>query len=271
MPDAEGNEMNISGSAAVVTGGSSGLGAAAARALARAGAKVALLDTNMDGAESVAEEIGGFATYCDVSDPVGARGALALAAGHNGLPRILVNCAGITIGRVPLVGGEADARFRAFERVMRINLNGTINMLSLVAEQMTGLEPLAQGERGVVIMTASVAAYDGQIGMCGYSASKGGVVSLTLPAARELAEYGIRVNSVAPGYFDTPMIGGLPEYVRSGVASNFVFPRRFGTTGEYGQLVVHIAENSMLNGETIRLDGGMRFPPTFNTGGPHGS
>ena len=259
--------MKISGIPAIVTGASSGLGAAAARALAREGAKVALLDTNMDGARSVAEEIGGFATYCDVSDPAGAGAALALAAERNGLPRILVNCAGITIGRVPLVGGDVGARFAAFERVMRINLNGTLNMLSLVADQMMELEPLAQGERGLVIMTASVAAYDGQIGMSGYSASKGGIVSLTLPAARELAEHGIRVNTIAPGYFDTPILDGVPEYVRAGVASSFVFPKRFGAAEEYAQLAVHIIGNKMLNGETIRLDGGMRFPPTFNTGG----
>lgn len=262
--------MNISGIPAIVTGASSGLGAAAARALAREGAKVALLDTNMDGAKSVAEEIGGFAAYCDVSDPVGAGGALALAAERNGLPRILVNCAGITIGRVPLTGGDAKARFAAFERVLRINLNGTLNMLSLVADQMTGLEPLEHGERGLVIMTASVAAFDGQIGMSGYSASKGGVTSLTLPAARELAEYGIRVNTIAPGYFDTPILDGVPEYVRAGVASGFVFPKRFGTAEEYARLVAHIIENQMLNGETIRLDGGMRLPPSFITGGPHG-
>ena len=256
--------MKISEISAIVTGGSSGLGAAAARTLAREGAKVALLDTNIDGAKSVAEEIGGFAVYCDVSDPVGARTALALAAERNGLPRILVNCAGITVGRVPLVGGDVNARFAAFERVVRINLNGTLNMVSLVAEQMSELESLAQGERGLVIMTASLAAFDGQIGMCGYSASKGGVASLTLPAARELAVHGIRVNTIAPGYFDTPLIEGLPDYVREGCASSFVFPRRFGTAEEYAQLVVHIIENKMLNGETIRLDGGMRLPPSFN-------
>jgi len=259
--------MNISGISAVVTGASSGLGAAAARALARKGARVALLDTNLDGAMSVAEEFGGFSTYCDVSDPEGARAALALAAERNGLPRILVNCAGITLGRVPLVGGNAVARFAEFERVLRINLNGTLTMLSLAAEQMAELDPLENGARGVVIMTASVAAYDGQIGMCGYSASKGGVVALTLPAARELAAYGIRVNTIAPGYFDTPILDGVPDYVRAGVASSFVFPRRFGSAEEYAQLVLHISENNMLNGETIRLDGGMRLPPSFIPGG----
>lgn len=262
--------MNISGMPAIVTGAGSGLGAAAARLLARGGAKVALLDTNIDGAKSVAEEIGGFAACCDVSDPVGAAKALSLAADRHGLPRILVNCAGITIGRVSLVGGDVTARFAAFERVLRVNLNGTLTMLSLVADQMTELEPLAHGERGVVIMTASVAAYDGQIGMSGYSASKGGVVSLTLPAARELAAHGIRVNTIAPGYFETPILDGVPEYVRAGVASGFVFPRRFGTGEEYARLAAHIVENEMLNGETIRLDGGMRLPPSFNTGGPHG-
>ena len=259
--------MKVSGISAIVTGASSGLGAAAARALARAGAKVALLDTNVDAARGVADEFGGFALYCDVSDPLGAGTALELAAERNGLPRILVNCAGISIGRVPLVGGDAKVRFAAFDRVMRINLNGTLNMLSLVAEQMAKLDPLEHGERGLVVMTSSIAAYDGQIGMSAYAASKGGVAALTLPAARELAEHGIRVNTIAPGYFETPLISGLPEYVRTGCASSFVFPKRFGTADEYAQLVVHLAENMMLNGETIRLDGGMRPPPTFSTGG----
>ncbi|MFZ2949760.1 MAG: SDR family NAD(P)-dependent oxidoreductase [Desulfuromonadaceae bacterium] len=262
--------MKISGMSAVVTGAGSGLGAATARALAREGAMVALLDTNLDAAKSVAEEIGGFAAYCDVSDPAVAGKALASAAEHNGVPRILVNCAGITIGRVPLTGGDATARFTAFEKVLRVNLNGTLIMLSLFADQMMGLDPLANGERGLVIMTASVAAYDGQIGMSGYSASKGGVVALTLPAARELAANGIRVNTIAPGYFETPILDGVPEYVREGVASGFVFPRRFGTGEEYARLAAHIIENEMLNGETIRLDGGMRLPPSFNTGGANG-
>ena len=255
--------MQISGISAVVTGGGSGLGAAAARALARGGAKVALLDTNLDGARGVAKEIGGFATHCDVSDPAGAAHALDLAAEQNGAPRILVNCAGITVGRVPLTGGDSRARFAAFEKVLRINLNGTLNMLSLVADRMAGLAPLEQGARGVIVMTASVAAYDGQIGMSGYSASKGGVVSLTLPAARELAASGIRVNTIAPGYFDTPLIEGLPDYVRAGCASSFVFPKRFGEVDEYAELVLHLCHNQMLNGAVIRLDGGMRLPPSF--------
>ena len=255
--------MKVSGISAIVTGASSGLGAAAARALAREGAKVALLDTNVDAAGALAEEIGGFAAYCDVVDQVGAEAALTLAAERNGLPRLLVNCAGITIGRVPLVGGDAKARFAAFDRVMRINLSGTLNMLSLVAEQMTKLAPLEHGERGLVVMTSSVAAYDGQVGMSAYSASKGGVAALTLPAARELAEHGIRVNTIAPGYFETPLLNGLPEHLLVKFSSSFVFPKRFGAAAEYAQLVMHLMDNIMMNGETVRLDGGVRFPPSY--------
>lgn len=257
--------MKISGISAVVTGGGSGLGAAAAKALAAKGARVALLDSNLAAAREVAEAIGGFAAYCDVTDPAGAAEALEQAALRHGPPRVLVNCAGISPGRVPLTGEDAPGRIAAFERVIRINLNGTLNMVALAAQQMSALEPTEEGERGVVVMTASVAAYDGQVGMAAYSASKGGIVALTLPAARELAGSAIRVNSVAPGYFETAMIAGLPGYVREGCASSFVYPKRFGRVDEYAQLVVHICENGMLNGETIRLDGGMRPPPTFGT------
>lgn len=225
---------------------------------------MALLDTNVAAATALAEEIGGCAAYCDVTDPVGAAAALEQAARENGLPRMLVNCAGISLGRLALVGGNPAQRLASFERVIHVNLSGTLNMISLVAEQTSQLEPLEHGERGVIVMTASVAAFDGQVGMSAYSASKGGVVALTLPAARELAAFGIRVNSIAPGYFETPMIAGLPDYVREGCASSFVFPKRFGTVDEYAGLVVHIGENGMLNGETIRLDGGMRPPPTFD-------
>jgi len=256
--------MNIAGTTAIVTGASSGLGAAAARMLAAAGSRVALLDTDLDGAQALAEELGGLAAGCDVGDPAGAERALEQVAGQLGPPRILVHCAGITIGRVPLVGEEPQRRLALFERLLRINLGGSLNMLSLAAGLMKQLEPQADGERGVVVLTSSIAAFDGQIGMSCYAASKGGVASLALPAARELGPLGIRVCAIAPGYFETPMLDGVPDYVRAGCAKSFVFPRRYGTGAEYAQLVRHVVENPMLNGATLRLDGGLRMPPTFS-------
>lgn len=256
--------MDVFGIAAVVTGAGSGLGAATATALARAGARVALLDMNIEAAQAVARACGGMAVRCDVSDPASVAGALALAAEAHGPARIVVNCAAISIGRVPLVGGDAPVRLAAFARQMNVNLNGTLNMLSLAADAMAQLEPMANGERGVVISTASVAAYEGQAGSAAYSASKGGVVSLTLPAARELGALGIRVNAVAPGIFDTAMMGKLPDYVRDSYADSCVFPQRFGRPEEFAELVLHIVRNTMLNGEVIRLDGAMRLPAGAN-------
>lgn len=252
--------MNVLGIAAIVTGASSGLGAATATALAKAGARVALLDMNLEGAQAVALECGGIAVRCDVSDPASVVSALVQAAERNGPARIAVNCAAISIGRVPLVGGDPAARLAAFARQMNININGTLNMLSLAAEAMVQLEPMGDGERGVVISTASVAAYEGQAGSAAYSASKGGVVSLTLPAARELGALGIRVNAIAPGIFDTTMIRNLPDYARDSYSDNCVFPQRFGRPEEFAELVLHIVRNTMLNGEVIRLDGAMRLP-----------
>jgi NAD(P)-dependent dehydrogenase (short-subunit alcohol dehydrogenase family) len=252
--------MNIPGIAAIVTGGGAGLGAATALALARAGAKVALLDMNLDGASAVARECDGIAIACDVADPASIATALAQATQRHGPARIVVNCAAISIGRVPLVGGDPVARLAAFSRQMSVNLNGTLNMLSLAAEAMMPLEPMAHGERGVVINTASVAAYEGQAGSAAYSASKGGVAALTLPAARELGMLGIRVNAIAPGIFDTAMIRHLPDYARHSYQTNCVFPQRFGLPEEFAQLVLHMVQNVMLNGEVIRLDGAMRLP-----------
>lgn len=252
--------MHISGIAAVVTGASSGLGAATALALANAGARVGVLDMNLDGAMAVARDCGGLAVHCNVADPASVTAALAQAADRHGAARIVVNCAAISIGRVPLVGGDPVERLTAYARQMNVNLNGTLNMLSLAAEAMASLEPMAHGERGVVISTASVAAYEGQAGSAAYSASKGGVVSLTLPAARELGALGIRVNTIAPGIFDTTMIRNLPDYARETYAGNCVFPQRFGQPEEFAQLVLHIVQNTMLNGEVIRLDGAMRLP-----------
>lgn len=252
--------MKVAGIATIVTGAGSGLGAAAAQALARAGARVALLDMNFDGAQAVALECGGFAVRCDVTDQVSVTDALGQAEQRNGPARIVVNCAAISIGRVPLIGGDATARLAAFSRQMNVNLIGTLNMLSLAADGMAELDPLEYGERGVVISTASVAAYEGQAGSAAYSASKGGVVALTLPAARELGAIGIRVNAIAPGIFDTAMIRNLPDYARDSYAKNCVFPQRFGQPEEFAQLVLHIVQNVMLNGEVIRLDGAMRLP-----------
>lgn len=252
--------MNVSGIAAIVTGASSGLGAATAHALAKAGAKVSLLDMNLEGAEAVARECGGTAVRCNVADPASVAAALTEAAARNGAARIVINCAAISIGRVPLVGGDPLERLAAFSRQMNVNLNGTLNVLSLAADAMAKQEPLQYGERGVVISTASVAAYEGQAGSAAYSASKGGVVSLTLPAARELGVLGIRVNAIAPGIFDTAMVQGLPDYAREIYAGNCVFPQRFGMPEEFAQLALHIVQNTMMNGEVIRLDGAMRLP-----------
>lgn len=252
--------MKIEGMSAVVTGAGSGLGAATAAALARAGAKVALLDLRVEAADAVAQACGGVAFQCDVADPASVANALAAAAERHGAARIVVHCAAISIGRVPLVGGDAVARLAAFARQVRVNLEGALNVLSVAADAMRRLAPLEDGERGVVINTASVAAFEGQAGSAAYSASKGGIAALTLPAARELSALGIRVNAIAPGIFDTPMIAGLPDYVRELYLADSVFPKRFGAPAEFAQLALAIAANPMLNGEVIRLDGAMRLP-----------
>ncbi|MEX0590414.1 MAG: SDR family NAD(P)-dependent oxidoreductase, partial [Xanthobacteraceae bacterium] len=202
--------MNPNGHAAIVTGGGSGLGAAAAAALANAGAKVAILDVNLDAAKVVAAKIGGLAMRCDVTDSEGAVAAVKEAREKNGAARILVNCAGIGTPK-RIVGRDGPMPLAEFEKVIKVNLIGTFNMMRLVAADMQSVEALEDGERGVIVSTASVAAYEGQIGQAAYSASKGGVVSLTLPAAREFAQFGIRVNAIAPGIFATPMLAALPE------------------------------------------------------------
>ncbi|MER2249757.1 SDR family NAD(P)-dependent oxidoreductase [Methylorubrum podarium] len=250
--------MKVQGIAAVVTGAASGLGAATARALAAAGARVALLDLNAEAAAAVAGEIGGVALACDVADAGSAEAAVARAAAEHGVARILVNCAGICPA-AKVVGRDGPASLDAFARVVQINLVGTFNMMRLVAAGAAGLEPLEGGERGVIVSTASIAAYEGQIGQAGYAASKAGVVGLTLPVARELAPLGIRVCAVAPGMFATPMVQGLPDEVRASLGAAVPFPSRFGRPDEYAQLVMAILANPMLNGETIRLDGALRM------------
>lgn len=252
--------MDVSGSAALVTGGGSGMGAETARYLARAGAKVAVLDVNDTGARAVAAEIGGRAFHCDVADPESGESAVAEAARAHGPARILVNCAGIATGG-RLVGRDGPHDFDLFARTINVNLIGSFNMLRLAAAGMTALEPQADGERGLIVNTASVAAYDGQIGQCAYGASKGGIIAMTLPAARELAKFGVRVMTIAPGIMHTPMMDGLPQEVQDSLAQQIPFPSRLGRADEYARLVLHIAENVLLNGETIRLDGAIRMQP----------
>ena len=252
--------MQIDGQAAVVTGGASGLGLATAEMLAGAGARVALLD--IDGARAVdaAGRIGGLGLQCDVADAAHAEQALAEARNAHGPAAILVNCAGIAAGK-RIVGRDGPMPLAEFEQVIRVNLIGTFNLLRLAAADMAALEPDAEGERGVIVNTASVAAFDGQIGQSAYAASKGGVAALTLPAAREFARHGIRVVTIAPGIFETPMMLGLPEAVQRSLAESVPFPRRLGQPAEYAALVEHILANPMLNGEVIRLDGALRMPP----------
>lgn len=250
--------MEIAGIAAVVTGGGSGLGAATARALAGKGAKVTLIDISLDGAAAVAAEIGGLALACDVTQE-SAGDALDEAASQHGPARVLVNCAGIApSGRT--VGKEGPLPLEAFTKVISVNLIGTFNMLRLAAERMAKLDLVGE-ERGVIINTASIAAYEGQIGQIAYASSKGGVVGMTLPAARDLASAAIRVNSIAPGIFMTPMLMTVPEEYRNRLAAGVPFPSRLGDPKEYAALAVHIVENPMINGETIRLDGALRMAP----------
>jgi NAD(P)-dependent dehydrogenase (short-subunit alcohol dehydrogenase family) len=252
--------MYPSGQVAIVTGGGSGLGEATARALATKGAKVALLDVGLTRAEQVAAELGGIALKCDVSSADDAEAAIAEAAKQLGEPRILVNCAGIAIA-LKTVGKDGAHPLDMFRNVVEVNLIGTFNMIRLVAARASALEPLDGGERGVIVNTASVAAFDGQIGQAAYSASKGGVVGMTLPVARDLARSGIRVMTIAPGIFRTPMLAGLPQDAQDSLGQQVPFPPRLGDPAEYAALALHIVENQMLNGETIRLDGAIRMAP----------
>jgi NAD(P)-dependent dehydrogenase (short-subunit alcohol dehydrogenase family) len=252
--------MDITGHAAIVTGAASGLGAATASDLARAGAQVACLDINLDGARAVAAKIGGEAVQCDVTDAGQAATALAQARSRHGPARILINCAGVGPAK-RIVGRDGPMPLDEFARVININLIGTFNMMRLVAADMQGLSPLADDERGVIILTASVAAFEGQIGQAAYSASKGGVAALTLPAAREFAQFGIRVNAIAPGIFHTPMLMALSEEARASLAAAVPFPKLLGRPDQFASLVHHIIENTYINGEVIRLDGALRMAP----------
>ena len=253
--------MNIQGQAALVTGGGSGLGEAVARELARGGAKVAVIDVNAAGAQRVAGEIGGLGLTADIADGASLAAALDAAEAAHGPARIVMNIAGIGTARRVIGKDGSPAPLEDFERVVRVNLVGTYNVVRLSAARIARLAPLADGERGVMVMTASVAAYDGQVGQEAYSASKGGLVSMTLPLARDLAQHGIRVCTIAPGLFETPLMKTLPEPVQQSLAASIPFPPRLGRPEEFAALAAHIVTNVHLNGETIRLDGALRMAP----------
>ena len=252
--------MDIEGKIAIVTGGGSGLGAATARALAARGARVALFDFNIDAAQALAEEIGGSAFGVDVSDAASAEAAFGEATRSLGAPRVLVNCAGIAPAR-KVLGKSGIMPLDDFRRAIEVNLIGTFNTLRLFAAGCAELAPFETGERGVIVNTASIAAYEGQIGQTAYASSKAGVTGLTLPAAREFAPLGIRVCTIAPGIFETAMLKGLPEAAQEVLGASIPFPSRLGRPEEYASLVLHVIDNPMLNGETIRLDGALRMPP----------
>lgn len=252
--------MEVKGQAAIVTGGASGLGAACARTLAAAGARVAILDVNDKAAAEVAADIKGIAVHCDVADGASAEDAIRQAAAGHGPARILVNCAGVGPAK-RIVGRDGPMPLADYERVIKINLIGTFNMMRLCAAAMQGLDPLPDDERGVIVSTASVAAFEGQIGQAAYASSKGGVAALTLPAAREFAQFGIRVLAIAPGIFATPMLKALPQEAQDSLGASVPFPKRLGHPSEFAALVLHCIHNSYLNGEVIRLDGALRMAP----------
>lgn len=252
--------MQIKNNTFIVTGGASGLGAGTARSLVAAGGKVVIADVG-DGS-ALAQELGKSARYIktDVTSENDAKATVAFALSEFGGLQGLINCAGVAIGE-KVLGKEAVHQLASFQRVIAINLVGTFNMIRFAAEAMSKGEANAGGERGVIVNTASVAAFDGQIGQAAYSASKGGVVGMTLPIARELARFGIRVMTIAPGIFETPMLKGMPQEIQDSLGRMVPFPPRLGRADEYAALVCHIAENAMLNGETIRLDGAIRMAP----------
>jgi len=252
--------MDVLGHAAIVTGGASGLGAATAKALAASGAKVAIFDLNMEAAQKMAAELGGIAVRCDVSNAESAEAAVAEAREKHGPARILVSCAGIAPPK-KIVGRNGAQPLETFAKVININLIGSFNLMRLAAADMQALDTLETDERGVIINTASIAAFDGQIGQAAYAASKGGVASMTLPAARELAKSGVRVLAIAPGIFGTPMLYGLPDDVQKALGDSVPFPSRLGDPAEYAKLAMHMIDNVMMNGEVVRLDGALRMAP----------
>ena len=253
--------MKIDGQAALVSGGGSGLGAAVARALAAQGAKVAVLDVNAAAAEAVAAEIGGIALHCDITDTTSVTAALDAAEAKHGAARMVMNIAGIGSAK-RIIGRDGNAApMEDFERVIRVNLLGSYNLTRLAVARTAKLDALEDGERGVVLLTASVAAFDGQVGQEAYSASKGGIVSMTLPLARDLAQWGIRVCTIAPGLFLTPLMHQLPQEVQKTLAASIPFPKRLGKPEEFAELALQVVTNGHLNGEVIRLDGALRMAP----------
>ena len=253
--------MKIQGQAALVTGGASGLGAHTARELARRGAKVAVLDRNDEGAKAVAAEFGGIGIGCDITSTESLLAALDQARAAHGPARLVMNIAGIGTAK-RLIGKDGTPMpLEDFKRVIDVNLVGTFNVIRLACAEIVKLEPLEDGERGVVVNTASVAAFDGQIGQEAYAASKGGLVSLTLPLARDLAQFGVRVVTIAPGLFLTPLMAELPQAVQDSLAASIPFPKRLGKPEEYAKLALAIVDNPMLNGQCLRLDAGQRFAP----------
>jgi NAD(P)-dependent dehydrogenase (short-subunit alcohol dehydrogenase family) len=254
--------MEINGAGALVTGGASGLGEATTRRLAAAGADVTILDKNAELGEALAKELGGSAKFmpADVTDPAQVTEAVSIA-GESAPLRIAVNCAGLGWAQRVIGKDGSPHDFDAFKFVVNVNLIGTFNVIRLAASAIAGTKPLQHGERGAIVNTASVAAFDGQIGQIAYSASKGGIVGMTLPAARDLSPVGIRVCTIAPGLMDTPLLGLLPEDQRQALGAGVLFPKRLGSPDEFAALVQAICENPYLNGETIRLDGGLRMPP----------
>ena len=247
--------MQIKNLSAIITGGASGLGAATARALASAGAKVALFDR-----QAPKENIGLFCE-CDVTSETSVKAALAKAQSAHGAARIVVNCAGV-LGAGRILSREGPMALDYFEQVLRVNVGGTFNVMRLAAQAMSGLEPMGDaGERGIIVNTASIAAYEGQIGQAAYAASKGAIVSLTLPAAREFAKFGIRVNAIAPGPVDTPMVAGMTAELRESLEATIPFPSRLIKPEEFAALVLHMIENVAINGEVVRLDGALRMSP----------
>jgi NAD(P)-dependent dehydrogenase (short-subunit alcohol dehydrogenase family) len=252
--------MDIKGQIAVITGGASGLGAATAQVFADAGAKVALLDVNLAAAQQTADKLGGIAVKCDVTDEQSATDALSEVQKKYGVGRVLVNCAGVGPPK-RIVGRDGPMPLADYKRVIDINLIGTFNMMRLFAAALSKAEPFDDGERGVIISTASVAAFEGQIGQAAYSSSKGGVVALTMPAAREFAQFGIRVMTIAPGIFHTPMLAALPEDAQKSLGASVPFPPRLGRPEEYADLALFIVSNGYMNGETIRIDGALRMAP----------
>ena len=256
--------MHIEGHAAIVTGAGSGLGAETARALAARGAKVALLDINGDAAAAIAKEIGAdraIACRCDITDTTSVEAALDAAQKAHGVARIICNVAGIG-GAKRIVGRDGKpAPLEDFRRTVEVNLIGAYNVTRLAVARTVALAPLEDGERGVIVNTASVAAFDGQVGQEAYAASKGGIVAMTLPLARDLAQHGVRVCTIAPGLFLTPLMAELPQEVQDSLAASVPFPKRLGKPSEFAQLAISIVENTALNGEVIRLDGALRMAP----------